>query len=140
MKKSLLAIALLFSTSVLVSAQEKKSEPKQRVKAGFGLTVVQEQAEFPGGSDSLQSFLKNNLVYPEKAKTEKVSGKVYVSFNVSETGKIIDSKVISGISPELDNEALRVVNLMPAWKPGTASGHPVKVQYILPIDFVLPKR
>ena len=140
MKKSLLAIALMFSTSGFVAAQETKAEPKQKVKAGFGLTVVQEQAEFPGGSDSLQSFLRTNLSYPEKAKTDKVSGKVYVSFNVSETGKIIDAKVISGVSPELDNEALRVVNAMPTWKPGTASGKPVKVQYILPIDFVVPKQ
>ena len=140
MKKFLLTIVLLFSASFFVSAQEKTAEPNQKIKSGFGLTVVQEQAEFPGGSDSLQSFLTRNLKYPEKAKKEKTSGKVYVSFNVSETGKIIDSKVISGISTELDNEALRVVNEMPTWKPGTASGKAVKVQYILPIDFILPKR
>ena len=140
MKKFLLTIALLFSASSFVSAQEKTTEPHQKIKSGFGLTVVQEQAEFPGGSDSLQSFLTRNLKYPEKSKKEKTSGKVYVSFNVSETGKIIDSKVISGISTELDNEALRVVNEMPSWKPGTVSGSAVKVQYILPIDFILPKR
>jgi len=134
MKKSLLSIGMFLAISLVAQAQDNSG----KVKAGFGLTVVQEQAEFPGGNDSLQMFLKRNLVYPEKAKKEKISGKVYVSFNVAETGKIMDAKVLSGVAPELDNEALRVVNKMPAWKPGTVSGKPVKVQYILPIDFVVP--
>ncbi len=134
MKKSLLSIGMFLAISIVAQAQENSG----KIKAGFGLTVVQEQAEFPGGNDSLQAFLKRNLVYPEKAKKEKVSGKVYVSFNVYVDGKIEDAKIISGVNPELDNEALRVVNKMPAWKPGTVSGKPVRVQYILPIDFIVP--
>ncbi|MBK6986846.1 MAG: energy transducer TonB [Bacteroidetes bacterium] len=138
MKKSLLSITLFFAISSMVIAQDNSGETKGGVKAGFGLTVVQEQAEFPGGNDSLQAFLRRNLVFPEKARKEKVSGKVYISFNVTDNGKITDAKVLSGVSPELDNEALRVVNQMPPWKPGTISGKPVKVQYILPIDFIIP--
>jgi TonB family protein len=138
MKKTIISFLLLSGMTFFVSAQQDKNQQKA-VKAGFGLTVVQEQAEFPGGSDSLQAFLNRNLTYPLKAKTDRISGKVYVSFVVSMEGKIVDSKVISGITPELDQEALRVIALMPDWKPGTASGNPVKVQYILPIDFVLPK-
>ena len=119
-------------------AQGKSSTESHRVKAGFGLTVVQTQAEFPGGPDSLQSFLSSHLVYPDQARLNKVAGRVYISFNVSYEGMIKDAMVISGVNPELDNEALRVVKLMPNWKPGTAAGNPVKVQYILPIDFIIP--
>lgn len=138
MKKSILTIFSLTLLVMSVNAQDNSGDSKAKVKSGFGLTIVQEQAEFPGGNDSLQAFLRNNLKYPEKAKKEKTSGKVYVSFNVSAEGKITDSKVLSGVSPELDNEALRVVNQMPLWKPGTVSGNPVKVQYVLPIDFIIP--
>ena len=139
MKKIVLTVFLASLVGV-ATAQEKKEPGKEKVKAGFGLTVVQVQPEFPGGADSLQSFLNCNLNYPEKAKVDHVGGRVYVSFRIDEKGKIIDPTVISGITDELDAEALRVVKLMPEWKPGTASGQPVKVQYILPIDFVIPKK
>ena len=139
MKKVILTV-LLASLFIGANAQNKKEGGKDRVKAGFGLTVVQIQPEFPGGPDSLQSFLNSNLNYPEKAKADRVGGRVYLSFRIDEKGKIIDPKVISGITEELDAEAIRVVKLMPDWKPGTASGQPVIVQYILPIDFVIPKK
>ncbi len=137
MKKTLVSVSLFLVTFVAYS-QEKGEGSANKVKAGFGVTVVQEQAEFPGGTDSLIAFLNTNLVYPEKAKTERTAGKVYVSFAISDSGAILKPRVISSVSPELDSEALRVINLMPKWKPGTASGHPVKVQYVLPIEFIIP--
>lgn len=139
MKKYILPALLLCSITVAV-AQDKKGEKKEKVKAGFGVTMVQVQPEFPGGPDSLQAFLNRNLSYPEKAKADRIGGRVYVSFKVDMKGKIIDPKVISGITDELDAEALRVVKQMPDWKPGTAGGSPVIVQYILPIDFIIPSR
>lgn len=139
MKKYILPALLLCSITVAV-AQDKKGEKKEKVKAGFGVTMVQVQPEFPGGPDSLQAFLNRNLSYPEKAKTDRIGGRVYVSFKIDMKGKIIDPKVISGITDELDAEALRVVKQMPDWKPGTAGGSPVIVQYILPIDFIIPSR
>jgi TonB family protein len=138
MKKVVLSV-ILASLIFTVSGQDKKEGSKYKVKAGFGLSVVQVQPEYPGGPDSLQSFLNRNLEYPEKAKADHIGGRIYVSFRVDEKGKIIDPKVISGITEDLDAEALRVVKLMPDWKPGTASGQPVKVQYVLPIDFVIPR-
>ena len=139
MKKYILPALLLCSITVAV-AQDKKGEKKEKVKAGFGVTMVQVQPEFPGGPDSLQAFLNRNLSYPEKAKADRIGGRVYVSFKIDMKGKIIDPKVISGITDELDAEALRVVKQMPDWKPGTAGGSPVIVQYILPIDFIIPSR
>ncbi len=137
MKKTLITFTLFIATIGLY-AQVKRSLESDKVKAGFGLTVVQTQAEFPGGPDSLQSFLSRNLIYPDGARLNKVAGRVYISFNVTVEGMIKDANVISGVNPDLDNEALRVVKLMPNWKPGTAAGSPVKVQYILPIDFIIP--
>jgi TonB family protein len=131
--KRIFTIVLLFLT-IAVTAQDKKT----KVQKGFGVSVTQVQPEFPGGQDSLQAFLENNLVYPEKAKREHIQGKVYIGFLVDRTGKIKNPKILSSVSEELDNEALRVVNMMPDWKPGTAGGSVVDVQYILPIDFVAP--
>jgi len=136
MKTSVFAILLLIGFSL--SAQDTASSKKQKVKKGFGVSVVQVQPEFPGGTDSLQAFLDNNLVYPEEAKLNHIHGKVYVGFMVDKTGKIVNPKILSSASKILDDEALRVVNMMPDWTPGNAGGTPVSVQYILPIEFITP--
>lgn len=129
--------AIIFGLLIItlsVSAQEKKG----KVQKGFGVSVTQVQPEFPGGSDSLQAFLSNNLIYPEKAKREHIEGIVYVGFMVDRKGKIVNPKILSTVSEELDAEALRVVKMMPDWIPGSAGGSPVDVQYVLPLDFVAP--
>lgn len=123
---------------LIVSLSAGAQEQKTKVEKGFGVSVTQVQPEFPGGPDSLQSFLTNNLIYPEKALQEHIQGKVYVGFMVDRKGKIVNPKILSTASEELDNEALRVVNMMPDWTPGTAGGSAVDVQYILPIDFIAP--
>ncbi len=135
--KKLLFLGFLLIVSVGFG-QDSKSTEKKSVKAGFGVTVTQVQPEFPGGPDSLESFLKNNLTYPENAKINHIQGRVYVGFMVDRNGKIVKPRILSSASDELDNEALRVVGIMPDWKPGTAGGTPVDVQYILPIDFITP--
>src|SRR5260221_13091332 len=101
---------------------KQKSSQKEKVKAGFGVTVVQTQPEFPGGQDSLLSYLKKNIHYPQQAQTKREEGQVYVGFMIDTTGKIRDAKIVNGINDDLDAEALRVVQSMPDWKPGTAGG------------------
>jgi TonB family protein len=155
-----LLIAFLFS-SVISFAQDKKppaliypkgpsekqkskavkeqSKPK-KVKAGFGVTVVQVEAEFPGGTDSLESFVRRNTNYPKKSQLAGIEGDVYIGFMITKEGKVKDARVLSSINDELDEEALRIVQLMPDWKPGYAGDVPVDVQYILPFSFILPKR
>ncbi|HNQ42708.1 MAG TPA: energy transducer TonB [Saprospiraceae bacterium] len=120
-------------------SQDEEAGQNKSVKSGFGVSVVQVQPEFPGGPDSLQSFLKQNLTYPDSAKFNRIQGRVYIGFLVDKKGKIGEAKVLSGVNELLDNEALRVVSQMPQWKPGTAGGNPTSVQYILPIDFIIPK-
>ena len=136
MKTHIFWISLLIIQSSL--AQDTIKPTKKDIKAGFGVTVTQVQPQFPGGADSLESFLKNNLVYPETARLSHTQGRVYVGFMIDRKGKIVKSKILSSASEDLDKEALRVVSIMPDWKPGTAGGTPVDVQYILPIDFITP--
>jgi TonB family protein len=112
----------------------------QRVKAGFGVAVVQTQPEFPGGDENLSAFLIENIKYPHESKVKGISGRVYVGFLIDKNGKLSHERVLSGVNDELDSEAIRVVRTMPDWKPGTQGGQNVDIQYILAIDFVLPPR
>lgn len=104
------------------------------------LDVVEIPAQFPGGRDSLVAFLSSNIQYPEFAFENKIGGKCYVKFIISETGKISDVKIQRGIPdcPECDEEAKRVVKLMPDWKPGINEGKPVSQWYTIPIVFMVP--
>lgn len=132
--KRLLILALVVST-VGVYAQKSGS---RKVKAGFGVSVVQKQPEFKGGADSLDSFLRNNINYPLQARLNNVQGRVYIGFTVEANGNVSDVRLLSGINEELDQEAIRVANLFPDWIPGTVDGKPVKTHYVLPIDFIIP--
>ncbi len=135
--KKVILLGVLF-IAIGVFAQDSAKSAGSRPKKGFGVSVTQVQPEFPGGQDSLEAFLKNNLVYPEASRVNHIQGRVYVGFLVDRKGKIGKARILSGANEELDNEALRVVALMPDWKPGTAGGSAVDVQYILPIDFITP--
>jgi TonB family protein len=99
--------------------------------------VVEQMPEYPGGIEEAMRFVANNVKYPIEAQKKGVQGKVYVSFVIDTDGSITDAKVIRNVSPELDQEALRVVGLMPKWKPGMQRGKTVKVQFTLPINFAL---
>ncbi|GAB6010619.1 energy transducer TonB [Viscerimonas tarda] len=98
---------------------------------------VEVMPKFPGGTDGLLAFVGDNLKYPPKAAADSVQGRVFVGFVVSKDGSISSAKVIRGLSPETDAEALRVVGLMPEWTPGEINGKPVDVRYTLPIIFKL---
>jgi len=113
---------------------------QNHTKAGFGVTVVQEQPKFPGGDDSLVSFLKRNLRYPPEAKLAWIHGLVYVGFLVDERGRIKDVRLLNSVNKLLDDEAIRVVNMMPDWLPGKTGDIPVEVQFILPVEFVMPEK
>lgn len=125
---------------IILAVSTGKLCAQDHVKAGFGVTVVQSQPQFPGGEDSLISFLKNNLRYPPEAKLAWIQGRVFVGFMIDYTGKIKDIKVLSGVNQQLDDEALRVVHMMPEWIPGKIGETNVDTRYILPIEFTMPKR
>ena len=100
-------------------------------------TVVEKMPEYPGGNDARVKFLVENVKYPEEARKNGISGTVYVSFVVEKDGEITNVKILRGVDELLDNEALRVVKMMPAYEPGMQRGKPVRVQFTLPIQFNL---
>ena len=100
-------------------------------------TVVEKQPSYPGGQDGYRKFLIENIKYPEEAMKNKVMGTVYITFVVEKDGAVTNVKVLRGIGSGCDEEAVRVVKMMPNWNPGENKGQPVAVQYNLPINFKL---
>lgn len=101
--------------------------------------VVESQPEYPGGMGELMKFLSKNIKYPVAAQQARVQGKVVVEFLVGTDGSISDIKVKRSVNPELDAEAVRVIGLMPKWRPGEQRGKAVSVRYEMPIVFRLQK-
>ena len=99
--------------------------------------MVEQQPQYPGGMEALRQFLSNNLSYPRQATSAGVSGRVFVSFVVNTDGSLTDVQVLKGIGFGCDEEAMRVVQKMPRWRPGKQSGRAVRVKYNLPISFTL---
>jgi len=99
--------------------------------------VVEEMPSFPGGKSAMQAWIAANLQYPAEAAKNKITGKVYVSFTVSKTGKVKNVVVSKSASPLLNAEAIRVISSMPDWKPATQAGKTVDVQYNVPVEFIL---
>ena len=95
----------------------------------------QMRPQFAGGDDALRAYLVKNLRYPEQAKFQRVTGKVYVRFVLSAAGRITDASVVRGPGSGLNEEALRLVWLMPAWVPARQQGQAVRVSCTLPIEF-----
>jgi periplasmic protein TonB len=100
-------------------------------------TVVEEMPTFPGGDESRIKFLTENIHYPQMAKESGIQGTVYVTFVIDEKGRVADVKVLRGIGGGCDEEAVRVVKMMPPWNSGKQSGKPVRVQFNMPIKFTL---
>ncbi len=99
--------------------------------------VVEEMPEFPGGEEALGKYITSAVEYPEEAVSNGIQGKVYVSFIVTRSGTIANAKIARGVAPSLDQEALRVINSLPKWKPGAQRGKAVNVSYTVPINFEL---
>ncbi|MBC7891043.1 MAG: TonB family protein, partial [Sphingobacteriaceae bacterium] len=98
-------------------------------------TAVENPAEFPGGPDALGMFLMRNLRYPKEAQVARVTGKVFVQFIVEKNGTVTNAQVMKDVGYGTGEEALRVVRLMPAWKPGRQRGKAVRSRFIVPLTF-----
>ena len=100
--------------------------------------VVENMPEFPnGGMAGLMQYLSKNIKYPTIAQENGTQGRVTVQFVVNKDGSIVDAKVLRGVDPYLDKEAIRVISAMPKWKPGMQRGKPVRVKYTVPVMFRL---
>jgi protein TonB len=100
-------------------------------------TIVEEMPGFPGGEAKLFEYLGKETKFPPMARDAGIQGTVFVRFVVYEDGAIKDVTVVRSVHPALDEEAIRVIKAMPKWKPGKQRGKPVRVQYNLPIKFIL---
>ena len=102
--------------------------------------IVETLPSFPGGERKLFEFIGKNVVYPKEAIDAGVEGQVFVEFFVEKDGSITVGKVLKGIGYGCDEEALRVIGLMPKWEPGSQRGKRVRVRHTLPITFKLAKQ
>ena len=114
-----------------VEVEEEEVEEEQIFQ------IVEEPASFPGGMGECMKWLGKNIKYPTISQENGVQGRVIVQFVVNRDGTIVDAKVVRGVDPYLDKEALRVVNQMPKWSPGKQRGKAVRCQFTLPVQFRL---
>ncbi len=99
--------------------------------------VVEQMPEYPGGEEAMMKFIQKNIQYPDMERENDIQGRVVVGFVVNEDGSLQDVSVKKGVSSGIDKEALRVVRLLPKFKPGKQQGKAVRVQFVLPIMFKL---
>lgn len=99
--------------------------------------VCEEMPEFPGGMGECMKFLNKNIKYPAAAQEKGVQGRVIIQFVITKEGDIVNPNVVRGVDPTLDAEALRVIKMMPKWKPGKQRGQAVNVKYTVPVTFRL---
>ena len=100
-------------------------------------TIVEEMPDFPGGTQKLADYLAKNIKYPQMARESGIQGRVFISFVVEPDGSVSNVNVMRSLGGGCDEEAVRVVKSMPKWKPGKQRGKPVRVSYILPVNFKL---
>ncbi|MCR5445055.1 MAG: energy transducer TonB [Bacteroidales bacterium] len=115
-----------------VKIEEEEEEEEQQI-----FTVVENDPEFPGGMEALYKYLRDNIKYPQLARDNNITGKVYVTFVVERDGSIANPRILKDIGGGCGAEAIRVVKSMPKWTPGKQRGKAVRVQFNLPVSFNL---
>lgn len=116
---------------------EAKEAPADSTAKEEVFMVAEQMPEFPGGMKELLKFLQDNLKYPENAMKNNVQGRVIVQCVVEKDGTLTEFKVARSVDPDLDAEALRVLQTMPKWKPGMQRGKIVRVKFTVPVSFKL---
>ena len=124
--------------SVSMLAQDSVSAADANDYGDVIYVVTETMPEFPGGMQEMMGFIKENIVYPVEAAQKGIQGRAICQFVVEKDGSISNVVVIrSSGDRDLDNEAIRVVQSMPQWKPGKQRGVPVRVKYTIPVSFRL---
>ena len=122
---------------VVENVQQVTEEVQEAEKEPEPFVVVEEMPTFPGGDAALLKYIGEHTQYPEVAKENNIQGRVIIRFCVTAKGGVSQVSVLKGVDPELDKEAIRVVNTLPPFKPGKQGGKPVPVWYMVPITFTL---
>lgn len=139
----------------IVPSESKKGKGDRKQKDGYSrekskssrelneqnenhfFSLGNEVPQFPGGYEALISFLNSNLIYPKEAREMGLQGQLVISFIVEEDGEISSVSIIRGIGGGCDEEAIRVIESMPAWEPALKNEKPVRVLFNMPITFKL---
>ncbi|MFN8242066.1 MAG: energy transducer TonB [Bacteroidales bacterium] len=98
---------------------------------------IGQMPEYAGGEKAFRDFVIKNMNYPSSAVKDKIEGRVVVKFIIRPGGKVTDIRVIRSIRADLDNECLRVMKMLPDWKPGLVNGKEVSVSFSIPVRFML---
>lgn len=130
----LMGQALFAQPTVTIKEDTIKVEVEPRREI---FEVVEEEPEFPGGQIELHKFLRENLKYPQIAIDSNFQGKVYAAFVVEEDGSVTNITIKRGAHSSLDAEVIRLIGLMPKWKPGMIGGKAIRSRFVLPINFYL---
>ena len=129
---------IILSLLLLLSCNKNTEDVKdQSVKEDEIFNFVEQMPEFPDGPTAMQKFINDNIRYPEEARLQKIEGTVVIKFVVTKEGKITKATVVRGIGYGCDEEAIRVIQSMPDWKPGKYKNKEVPVNFILPVKFKL---
>lgn len=115
----------------------KKEEDEEEIEEQRIFQIVEQMPEYPGGELEMYKFIGENIEYPRMARETGISGRVFVTFVVERDGSVTDVQILRGIGAGCDEEAIRVIKAMPKWNPGKQRRVPVRVQYRMPIKFIL---
>ena len=136
--RTLIALMMVvFSTMSVSVAMADRHTTKETDEVFWDIYYIPPQPEFPGGQEALMEWIEQNKVYPQEAIDKGIEGRVIVKFTVEEDGTVTNGKIVRGVDPLLDKEALRLVSIMPKWKPGMNNGEVVRCFFTLPITFKL---
>lgn len=136
MKKSVIFLFVV-SVALIANAQVNKVANPQTLSAEPILDAVEIMPEYPGGDQGLMTFIGNNVKYPVDAQEKGIQGTVILRFVVTKIGTVGKIDILRGVSPSIDAEAKRVVNMLSGWTPGKQKGTNVSVYFTLPIRFKL---
>lgn len=125
------------NTTTESEKEDAKDNTAENTEATLDLRVVEELPQFPGGMVELMKWLSKNLQYPIEARNKKIEGRVLVGFVINTDGTISNPHIIEKVHPLLDNEALRIIGIMPKWTPGKDKGKVCATLFAIPIVFKL---
>ena len=127
------------AVKVIAPAVHDSIQPNVQTAVAAPSSALDQMPEFPGGMEALNTYLRNNIRYPQEAQKAGIQGRVIIQFIVSKDGSITDAEVIESVDPQLDAEGLRLIKNMPRWKPGMRKGQAIRVKQTLPIRFAFTK-
>ena len=127
------------AVKVIAPAVHDSIQPNVQPAVAAPSSALDQMPEFPGGMEALNTYLRNNIRYPQEAQKAGIQGRVIIQFIVSKDGSITDAEVVESVDPQLDAEALRLIKNMPRWKPGMRKGQAIRVKQTLPIRFAFTK-